>query len=526
MISSLFGGIGLFLLGMLLMTEGLRSAAGDALRPILSRFVSGPISALASGTGLTMLVQSSSAVTLATIGFVSAGLVTFPQAIGVLLGANLGTTSTGWIVSVLGFKLDVVAVALPLIGVGALARLLGSGRRASLGTALCGFGLIFVGIDTLQRAMEGLADRIDIASFGGEGAAHLLLLMGAGIVMTVVLQSSSAAVATTLAALHAGAISLADASVLVIGQNVGTTVTAALAAVGASVPARRTAVAHILFNLAAAAAALAVLPLLMRAALTVTGGEPEMALAAFHTGFNLLGVLLVLPWLGGFAALVERLVPERGPALSRYLDASVAAVGPVAVETARRALIEVAQVLVAALRLRLDGRASETQARLGPARAAVEELRSFLASVRSERESPGLRERHVSALHALDHLDRLARAAGEEIDAASVASLLPGPGRDLEAALELVSSWTLDGGTAPPPELAALSAATADARRAQRVDTLARTAAGELDPGTALAHNEAMRWFDRLAYHLWRALHHLGGGAADGPETADHPPGR
>ena len=525
MITNLIGGIGLFLLGMLLMTEGLRSAAGDALRRILSRFVAGPFSALASGAGVTMVVQSSSAVTLATIGFVSAGLVTFPQAIGVLLGANLGTTSTGWIVSVLGFKLDVGAVALPLVGVGAMARLLGSGRWAAYGTALCGFGLIFVGIDTLQRAMEGLADHIDVSSLGGVGAGHVVLLVGVGAAMTVVLQSSSAAVATTLTALHAGAIGLGDAAVLVVGQNVGTTVTAALAGLGASVPARRTAAAHILFNIVAAVAALVLMPVLLRTAVFVAGGEPSMALAAFHTGFNLLGVVLVVPWLRPFAALVERLVPERGPALSRYLDASVASVGPVAIEAARRALTEVAQVAVDAARLRLDGRTLEAESTLAPARAALAELRGFLAAVRSERDGRSVHERHVATLHALDHLERLVKACGEEVNASAVAEVLQAEGRDFAQALEMVEAWTGGGSDSLVSALAARSAAIAEARRAQRADTLLRTAAGELDPESALARNEAMRWFDRLAYHLWRALHHLGDGAADGSEAFDDPRG-
>jgi len=517
----LVGGIGLFLLGMVLMTEGLRSAAGDALRQILSRFVSGPISALASGAGLTMLVQSSSAVTVATIGFVSAGLVSFPQAIGVLLGANLGTTSTGWIVSVLGFKLDVRAVALPLIGVGALSRLLGAGRTAALGTALSGFGLIFVGIDTLKKSMEGLAGRLDVASIAGGGAAHVVVLVGFGIAMTIVLQSSSAAVATTLTALHGGAIHLGDAALLVVGQNVGTTVTAALAGLGATVPARRTAAAHVLFNLAAAFAALAILPLLLRGALLVAGGDDAMALAASHTGFNLLGVLLVLPWLRSFAAFVERLVPERGSALSRYLDPSVAAITPVAVEAARRALAGVARLTAAALRLRLAGRKAEAEHQLGQARAALEEVRTFLAAVRSEGESRRLRLRHLSVLHALDHLQRLAKAASEQVDEPAVAATLAGSGGDLAAALVPVETWTGEAESAPAPTLLTRSAAIAQARRAERVKIMERTAAGELDPVTALARNEALRWFDRLTYHLWRAIHHLGNGVDAAPEVFD-----
>jgi phosphate:Na+ symporter len=185
---------------------------------------------------------------LTTIGFVSAGLLSFSSALGVIVGANVGTTSTGWIVSLLGFKLNVGQVALPFIGVGALLRLLFDGRRAHLGMALAGFGLIFIGIDVLQEGMGGLAQRIDLSSFPATTLASRLLLILIGAVMTVLLQSSSAAVALTLTALNSQAIDLEQSAYLVIGQNLGTTVTAVLAAVGASVPARRTALGHILFN--------------------------------------------------------------------------------------------------------------------------------------------------------------------------------------------------------------------------------------------------------------------------------------
>jgi len=240
----MLGGIGLFLLGMILMTDGLKTAAGNALRKALARFTGGPLSALLSGATLTALVQSSSATTLATIGFVSAGILTFEQAVGVVFGANLGTTSTGWLVSLLGFKVSIAAFALPMVGAGALANLLGRGRWRAAGLAVAGFGLIFVGIDQLQVGMAGLATRLDPSMLPGDNLAGRLALVGLGVLMTVVMQSSSAAVATTLAALHAGTIGLDHAAALVIGQNVGTTVTAGLAAIGASTAARRTALAH------------------------------------------------------------------------------------------------------------------------------------------------------------------------------------------------------------------------------------------------------------------------------------------
>lgn len=192
---ALLGGIGLFLLGMVLLTDGLKAFAGDALRDALVRFTGTPVTAFASGTLVTLMVQSSSATTVAVIGFVSAGLLTFPQALGVVFGASLGTTGTGWIVSVLGLKVSLGTYALPIIGVGALLRLLGKSRWRSLGLALAGFGLIFVGIDTLQDGMQGISESLNLAAIPSTGLGGHALAMGIGILLTIVMQSSSAAVA-------------------------------------------------------------------------------------------------------------------------------------------------------------------------------------------------------------------------------------------------------------------------------------------------------------------------------------------
>jgi phosphate:Na+ symporter len=187
----------------------------------------------------------------------------FPQAIGVVFGASLGTTGTGWIIAVLGLKISVGFYALPLVGLGAFLKLLARGRWRSLGLALAGFGLIFIGIETLQDAMRGLSGVFNLARLPAGGLWGHLLAMIIGIAMTVIMQSSSAAVATTLTALHTGAINFDQAASLVIGAAVGTTVTGALAAIGGSVPAKRTALAHVLFNLATGLIAVVLLPVFL-----------------------------------------------------------------------------------------------------------------------------------------------------------------------------------------------------------------------------------------------------------------------
>lgn len=517
MVGSMLGGVGLFLLGMILMTDGLKTAAGNALRKALARFTGGRFSALVSGATLTALVQSSSATTLATIGFVSAGILTFEQAVGVVFGANLGTTSTGWLVSLLGFKVSVAAFALPMVGAGALANLLGRGRWRAAGLAVAGFGLIFVGIDQLQTGMASLATRLDPSMLPGDTFLGRLALVGLGVLMTVVMQSSSAAVATTLAALHAGTIGLDHAAALVIGQNVGTTVTAGLAAIGASTAARRTALAHALFNLLTGIVALATLPLFVRLArelvdnLDGPGGAPDaaLALAAFHTLFNLLGVMLLLPVIRQFSRLVVRLVPERRGAMTRFLDHSVGEIGPIGVEAAHRTAREIAVRAVAVLAARANGKPDATEhLTLDAASGAISEARRFLGRVRSSDVEPD-RARHLGVLHALDHLEELAEAAHAGPSPALLAEV-PAAREPVAEALRLTGVWLAEpGGGAPRAETAAHAGQAAAELTSGRRLILEKTAAGELDAEQADARIGALRWLDRVARHLARAVHYL-----------------
>src|SRR5262245_17373375 len=244
----LLGGLGLFLLGIHLLTDGLKSLAGASLRRALQRLVSGKFSAVASGALFTAAIQSSSATIFTVIGFVSAGLVTFPQALGINIGATLGTTSTPWLVAIFGFRIRIALVALPILGIGALLWIVGRGRWRSLGAVLAGFGLIFTGIDYLQTGMKGVS--WDLESFAGTGAAARWILAAIGIVMTIVMQSSTAAAATTLVALDAGSLTFEQGCAMVVGQSVGTAAKTALAAIGGSVAVRRTAMAHIVYSLA------------------------------------------------------------------------------------------------------------------------------------------------------------------------------------------------------------------------------------------------------------------------------------
>lgn len=537
LVVTLLGGVGLFLLGMLLLTDGLKAAAGTALKRILVRFTGRPMTAFFSGLALTALVQSSSATTLATIGLVSAGLLTFVQAIGVVIGGSVGTTTTGWLVSLLGLKLSVGKLALPLIGVGALMRLVLKGRPGAVGLALAGFGLIFVGIDTLQTGMAGLADRVRPESFPPATVAGRAVLVVAGVALTVLMQSSSAAIATTITAFHVGTLDLDQALSLVIGASIGTTVTAALASLGASVPARRTALAHILFNSFAGLVGFVVEPGFAWAVRRLqAGGElapGAMSLAVFHSAFTLLGALIVLPGLHRLGRLVTRLVPDRGPALTRHLDKSLTEVPEVALEALRRTLVECARALITAIQAALAANRRESLHDFAPVQAALHEARSFLGRVPPFLPPRGQLNPRLALVHALDHLDRLvtvvSKAPSREV--LEDENHLGRVRARLNALLDAATERLQTAAPSAPDTLQTLAREIAELRRRGREALLEETARGGLAPDTAAAVLDAVRWMDSAAYHLWRGVHHLSAtgvpeeteGAEEGADNAQKP---
>ena len=517
MIATVLGGVGLFLLGMLLMTEGLKAIAGQALNRVLTRFTRTPFVGMLTGAGITALVQSSSVTTLAIIGFVSAGMLTFPQTLGLIFGMNLGTTSTAWIVSLIGFKMNIAAMALPLVAVGTFLKLSGDGRAMNYGSVIAGFGLIFIGISTMQNGMAELSSSYDPTRFPGGTLLGNLLLLLIGIGMTIVMQSSSAAVATTLAALFSNAITLDQAAVLVIGQNVGTTVTAALASIGASVVAKRVAVAHISFNILTGIIAFALLPVLVQGMVYLRetfNWTEAITLAAFHSFFNLLGVAIIFPFTLPFTNYIIRLLPEVGPQMTHHLNPKVIKIASAAIEAARHSTIDIANVLIQVAHGQLSGQIRHRTAmeRLGAANLALAETRRFLGSVRPEQGGDINQQHHVSIFHAIDHLSQLSEAL-EEFE---VAKNVPNAESCRSVCMDLVNTFSEIPAMISKGELnqaaellGQKSLSIADVRRNQRRVILEKTASLGLDPDSALDELEAMRWADRLAYHIWRAAYHL-----------------
>lgn len=348
----LIGSLGLFLLGMWLMTEGLKQAGGKALQSLLGRWTSNRLRGLSAGVLVTALVQSSSAVTVATIGFVNAGLMTFQQSVWVIFGSNVGTTMTGWLVTVFGFSLDIEAVTFPLLGVGAFLRVFSPYKRGqAFGMALAGFGLLFMGIDALQSTFAGFAEQFDMAILATAGMTGVLLGVGIGFLLTLTTQSSSAAIALILTAVASGMAGLTVAAAAIIGANVGTTSTALLATIAATANAKRLAFAHVLFNVITAIVALLLLPVFLRlTALLVTPdaeGNLTLFLALFHTSFNVLGVLLMQP-IEPFMSRMLMTMFEKPSALAKsktILDKNVAAVPDLALRALSLELLDLREQL-------------------------------------------------------------------------------------------------------------------------------------------------------------------------------------
>ncbi len=351
-ILTFLGGIGLFLLGMRLMTEGLTSAAGSTLRVILSSATRSRVRAIASGIGITAVVQSSGAVIFATVGFVNASLLSLGQAIGIIYGSNIGTTFTSWIVALIGFNVDLQALAMPAIGVGMAMSVMGGARRyGSLGRALAGFGLFFLGIDVLRGAFEGVGDVVSLNQWAGEGVLSLLLFLVIGALLTTLMQSSSAALALTLTATAGGLIPLAAAAAMVIGANVGTTSIGLFAVFGSTAPAKRAAMAHVIFNVVSACVAFVLLPALLWVALQIAwllGSTENLAtsLAIFHTLVNILGLLIMWPLTDILVGFLQKRFKSAVEDFSRpmFLDRNVQSTPSLALDALAQELLRMNKI--------------------------------------------------------------------------------------------------------------------------------------------------------------------------------------
>ena len=312
----LIGALGLFLFGMKILSEGIQRAAGDRLKRTLNSMTGTTLSSLLTGVGVTVLVQSSSATTVMVVSFVKAGLLSVAQAAGVIFGANIGTTVTAWIVSLVGFKFKMSAIALPIVGLG-FVMMMGAKRRSRLrdyGEAAVGFGILFLGLEYLSHVLPKPSPEIlhFLAELSGMGALSVLIAAAAGVVLTVLMHSSSASTAVIITLAVEGVIGFEMAAGLVLGANIGTTIDAFLASIGARTAARRAAMIHILFNVLGSIWAIVLFrPFIDLVNLVAGGSTVAQHIALMHTTFNVINALLFAPFTKQFTALVERLVKAK-----------------------------------------------------------------------------------------------------------------------------------------------------------------------------------------------------------------------
>ncbi len=311
----IIGSLGLLLFGMKLMSDGIQKSAGESLHKILNFMTGNRLMAVLTGLGVTAIVQSSSATTVMTVSFVNAALLTLPQAIGVIFGANIGTTITAWIVSLIGFKFKIAMIAVPAFGVGYFLTFFRRLKKEGLGEAIMGFGLLFLGLEFLSKAIPNVtADQVHfLAYFTDKGVLGLFAGVFSGLFLTVLLHSSSAVTAVILTMAHNNLLTWPFAAAMILGSNIGTTIDAVLAAIGTKLNARRTAAVHVLFNVVGTVFAMLLFsPFLRLVEALVPGGlNPESItthLAVLHTLFNVINTIIFLPFVNQIASLVEFMI--------------------------------------------------------------------------------------------------------------------------------------------------------------------------------------------------------------------------
>ena len=374
-IFTLLGAMGMFLYGMNLMSSGLQKAAGDKLRGFLSAMTSNPFKRVMTGVGITALIQSSSATTVMVVSFVNAGLLTLVQAIGVIMGANIGTTITAWMVSLLGFKADISILAVPLMLLGFLFSNSKKNQNKNIGELIVGFSLLFLGLSFMKESVPDLKQTPEVLEFvkmwSGYGYWSVLIFLGVGTILTLILQSSSATMAITLIMLSMGWIPFPMACAMVLGENIGTTITANIAASVGNPSAKRAAMSHTIFNVFGVIWAL----ILFRPFLGLVGriiefmGFPNPAAADFsvtepdgatgtaalyglsmlHTLFNTINTLILVWFTGLIAKLVTKMIKEpenkeEKPYRLMYINAGPLATPELATEQAIKEIIHFAKI--------------------------------------------------------------------------------------------------------------------------------------------------------------------------------------
>ncbi len=346
-LTEIAAGIAIFLFGMMALEQGFKAFTGGALEKLLKASTDRLWKSLAFGAIATTLTQSSSLVSVITISFLSAGLLGLAQGIGVIFGANLGTTSGAWLVAGFGLKVNISAYAMPLITFGVILIFNKSRSLKGLGYVLAGIGFLFLGIHYMKEGFEAYQDSIDLSQFAVAGLAGLLIYTALGMIATVVMQSSHATLVLTITALAAGHVTYENALALSIGANVGTTITALIGAVSANIEGRRLAAAHLIFNVVTGLIALVFIQVFLAAVevgaqwLGIRDDNHTLKLALFHSLFNLTGIVIMVPLISRLVDLLETRMKPKPVSLDqpKYLNANMLEMPGAALEATRLELI-------------------------------------------------------------------------------------------------------------------------------------------------------------------------------------------
>jgi len=406
------GGLGLFLYGIHIMSDALQKAAGDKMRKILGIITNKAFFGLLAGAGITSIIQSSSATTVMVIGFVNAGLMTLKQAVGVIFGANIGTTITAQLIA---FK--ITHYVLPLIGIGFALHFFCKRRMPKqIGMVIFGFGLLLLGLSIMTDTVRFLRGSQAVRDIFVNFSSTPILGVLAGMIVTVVVQSSSATVGITMALGMGGLIDINAAIPLLLGDNIGTCITGMLASIGTNVGARRAAVAHVLFNVVGTAIVLLLLPA-YKVLIIHTADSIGRQIANAHTLFNIINAVLFLPFTGAYTRLIEKIVPGRDSSLDyapKFLEPHLLNTPSIAIEQAQKELVRMTNMVKTMVDKAMDGFFKKDIDAMHNAISkedAVDNLQSsithYLVELSEKSLSPEMAEKIPALLHSVNDIERV-----------------------------------------------------------------------------------------------------------------------
>ena len=415
----LMGGLGLFIYGVHLMGEGLQKAAGDRMRKILSRLTNKPVLGVLVGAGITAIIQSSSATSVMLVGFVNAGLMSLTQAVGVIMGANIGTTITGQIIA---FRLT--SLALPAIGIGFALSFFSKNKKCkNCGEVILGFGILFLGLKIMMDAVEFLRYNQSIANMfvfigNKEGTLFgpILGVLG-GVFITMIIQSSSATIGLLIALASSKLITIDAAIPILLGDNIGTCITAILASIGTSLSAKRTASAHAAFNILGTVIILILLGPYKKLIIFLSKGNVARQIANAHTLFNVMNTIILLPFISYFIKFVTFIVPGKEPEsrfTSYYLDKRLINTPVIALEQVKKEILRMAKIAeemihesINALFERDGDKLRDIDRKEGIVDLLQKEITDYLVELSQESITPEVSKKINSAMRMVNNIERI-----------------------------------------------------------------------------------------------------------------------